>query len=234
MDYRRMRTVKRRTFLQMPLPALSHRGPAIIAHRAAHERDPENSLAAVRAGIQLGVDYVELDVRTAAGGSLVLKHDALTPADQDVPLFDEALALLRASGTGLYLDWKAAAPEAVAGALRRHDMLARTVIYASPDKLRALRRVEPRARIMPEAVSAKTLRQTLEELRPGVVAFDRNDFHDDVIQVARAAGAGIFVDRLGPDDNEAAWRDAIRRGATGIQTDRPGALLTLLRDLNRG
>ena len=64
--------------------------------------------------------------------------------------------------------------------------------------------------------------------KPNVIAFDRRDFRDEIIAVARQANAAIFVDRLGPDDNENSWRDAVNRGATGIQTDRPAELIAWL------
>lgn len=206
----------------------------VIAHRAAHAGHPENSLAAVRAAIALGVDYVELDVRTAADGTLVLKHDALTPGDVGLARFDEALALLAGAKTDLYLDWKAATAEALVQSLRRHGMTNRAVVYGSVEKLSALQKLEPAVRVMPEAVSVEHLRRTIEMLHPRVVAFDRRDFSDPVIAVAKAAGLDIYVDRLGVDDNEAAWVDAMRRGATGIQTDKPEELLALLRRYKRG
>ena len=49
--------------------------------------------------------------------------------------------------------------------------------------------------------------------------------------VEREAGVKIFVDRLGAADNEAAWRDAIARGADGIQTDRPAELIEFLKSV---
>ena len=47
-----------------------------IGHRGAAGHAPENTLAAVRQGIELGVDYVEIDVRRTADGVLVALHDA--------------------------------------------------------------------------------------------------------------------------------------------------------------
>lgn len=219
--------MRRRGFLALGAAALAApaRPFAVIAHRGDHTRHPDNSLEAVSAAIALGVDYVELDVRTAPGGALVLQHDALRPGQgPGLPRFDDALDLLR-HRCGLYLDWKAADPAPLAATLRRHDMLDRTVVYGSPARLAALAALEPRLRIMPEAVDAPTLARLLRELNPKVVAFDRRDFRDDVLALARRAAVDIFVDRLGPDDTEPAWADALARGATGIQTDRPAHLL---------
>lgn len=222
-------------FLSVPvLAAQAPTPPRVIAHRAAHAGHPENSLAAVRAGIAMGVDYVELDVRTAADGTLVLKHDALAVGDTGLARFDEALALLAGARTDLCLDWKAATAEALAGSLRRHGMTGRAVVYGSVERLSALQLLEPAVRVMPEAVSVEHLQKTMKTLHPRVVAFDRRDFSDPVIAVAKAAQLDIYVDRLGVDDNEAAWTDAMRRGATGIQTDKPEELMALLRRYKRG
>lgn len=211
---------------------------AVIAHRAAHQHHPENSLPAIEAAIALGCDYVELDVRTTRDGQFVLHHDAtvergaitnLTFADLGTPLatLDQALTLLRGR-CGVYVDAKQiTAPEIIA-ALRRHDMLAHAVVYGRPALLAELTAAGHPELAMPEAVSAPILAQTLKTLRPKVIAFDRHDFHDDVIALARQANKGIFVDRLGADDNPAAWTDAVRRGATGIQTDRPAELIAAL------
>jgi len=47
-----------------------------IGHRGAAGHAPENTLAAVRQGIELGVDFVEIDVRRTTDGVLVALHDA--------------------------------------------------------------------------------------------------------------------------------------------------------------
>ena len=49
--------------------------PLVIAHRGATRTAPENSLAAFRAAAAAGADAVELDVHSAADGTLVVHHD---------------------------------------------------------------------------------------------------------------------------------------------------------------
>ncbi len=46
-----------------------------IGHRGAAGHAPENTLAAIRKGIALGVDFVEFDVQRSRDGRLVLLHD---------------------------------------------------------------------------------------------------------------------------------------------------------------
>ena len=55
-------------------PAVTTR-PLIIAHRGFSGRYPENTLASVRAALQLGVDFVEIDVQETRDGELIVFHD---------------------------------------------------------------------------------------------------------------------------------------------------------------
>lgn len=48
----------------------------IIGHRGAAGLAPENTIVAIEAGLAAGVDEVEIDLRIAADGTLVLNHDA--------------------------------------------------------------------------------------------------------------------------------------------------------------
>lgn len=48
----------------------------VIAHRGAHQNIPENSLAAYQKAIDLGCDFVEIDVRTTKDGHFVSVHNA--------------------------------------------------------------------------------------------------------------------------------------------------------------
>ena len=48
-----------------------------IGHRGAAGHAPENTIAAIRSGISLGVDFVELDVRRTRDGHLAVMHDEL-------------------------------------------------------------------------------------------------------------------------------------------------------------
>ena len=47
----------------------------IAAHRGAHNNVPENSLAAIKEAIKLGIDIVELDIRFTKDRKMVLMHN---------------------------------------------------------------------------------------------------------------------------------------------------------------
>lgn len=82
----------------------------ILAHRGAHHPETpgvrENTLDAFRAAADVGADGVELDVRRAADGALVVLHDAVLPDGTPVgaraaadlppwlPTLDDALAAM--------------------------------------------------------------------------------------------------------------------------------------------
>ena len=231
------------------------------AHRGEHHRHPENSLPAIQAAVDAGMDYVELDIRTTLDGKLVLMHDPTVNRmthgkgkivemsfDQireldlgarfpgqfpglQVPTFDEALALARKTGIGIYVHCKQALPEELVAAIDRHQMGEHVLFFADnesdPRLLPEIARLRPDWKVMPEAFNPAHVRELMETLRPKIIAFDNRDFDDATIGAAREANAGIFVDRLA--NNPAAWQNAIDRGATGIQTDYPDELAAFLR-----
>jgi glycerophosphoryl diester phosphodiesterase len=63
----------------------------VIAHRGACWELPENTLAAFERAIEVGADFVELDVHAANDGTPVVCHDR--PSGGELRL-DEALATL--------------------------------------------------------------------------------------------------------------------------------------------
>src|SRR5262249_22286470 len=112
----------------------------VIAHRGFHQEAPENTLSAIRAAIELGCQYVELDIRERSEGdagispgkslqgidgrervvaatplaelrTLVLAGSDAQHTDR-VPTFEECLALCRGR-IGIYIDHKQARCEPV-------------------------------------------------------------------------------------------------------------------------
>jgi glycerophosphoryl diester phosphodiesterase len=49
--------------------------PAIIAHRGASGSAPENTLSAFKKALEIGVDYVELDIHLSKDGEIMVIHD---------------------------------------------------------------------------------------------------------------------------------------------------------------
>jgi glycerophosphoryl diester phosphodiesterase len=60
----------------LPRPRSDVQGRVLnVAHRGASGAHPENTLAAIRGALALGVDSIELDVQRSRDGALVLIHD---------------------------------------------------------------------------------------------------------------------------------------------------------------
>ena len=78
--------------------------PVRIAHRGASGAGlaPENTLAAFERAIEIGVDAVELDVRSTRDGALVVLHDPLLDrtTDREGPVHELTLAQVREADAG--------------------------------------------------------------------------------------------------------------------------------------
>lgn len=92
----------------------------VIAHRGASATHPENTVAAFRAAVDQGADWVELDVRRTADGRLAVHHDWALPdgrllvetsaaeLPEHVPQLDGALAACRPLGVNIEIkNWPA-------------------------------------------------------------------------------------------------------------------------------
>lgn len=66
-------SINRATANKLPTPR--HGGVYVVAHRGAHNGIPENTLAAYEAAIEMGVDFVEVDLRTTKDGQIVSIHN---------------------------------------------------------------------------------------------------------------------------------------------------------------
>jgi glycerophosphoryl diester phosphodiesterase len=86
----------------------------VIAHRggAGLNVNLENSLAAIKHAVELGVDEIEIDVRVAPGqnsGIPVLKHDPLLPGETGLPTLAQAISLIN-KRVPLYIEVKPEEP----------------------------------------------------------------------------------------------------------------------------
>lgn len=141
-------------------------GPLRIGHRGAAALEPENTLRSFRRAIDLGVDFVELDVLDLADGTLVVAHsddleevshgraagstrslgvDELRQVAPELPTFEEALSFFASERVGVHVDVKCRRHGAeVARAVRRHGLAARAVASSFwPETLREVRAAAP-------------------------------------------------------------------------------------------
>ena len=140
-----------------PIPK-SKNAFVVISHRGNHVAAQENTLAAFQNAINVGADYVEIDLRTSKDSQLVIMHDAtvnrmtngigkvsdLTWAElkqlkvieknhpewpeQSIPLFSEVLKLCKGK-INIYLDFKNADVNASYQALKKAGMQHSVIVY---------------------------------------------------------------------------------------------------------
>jgi glycerophosphoryl diester phosphodiesterase len=167
-----------------------------IGHRGAAALGPENTLAAFRRAIEVGVDFVEFDVLDLADGTLVLAHsddllevshgvaagrvrplrlEELREVAPELPTLEQALEFFASVEVGLHADVKSVRHgREIAAALRRHGLVERAVAssFWTP-ALRDLRAEEPRLPVgitYPEDRRGLARRQLLAPLVPSAVA----------------------------------------------------------------
>ena len=117
--------------------------PLRIGHRGAAALAPANSLAAIDAGLAVGLDGIEIDV-VAEGGRLLVAH-SVAELGPDSPSLDAVLERIAASPAFLDLDLKAeGAEDELFAALHRHDLVERTIVTSFLRRpLRRLATLEP-------------------------------------------------------------------------------------------
>ncbi len=189
-----------------PPPDLSELPVSMVAHRGLSSGFPENTLVAFQRSMALGVDGIEIDLRSTADGEIVVLHDDTVDRTTDgsgavrtltleqvkaldagsyldpsfaaerVPTFEEVLALTRNSELELVLDVKVHGP-----AVRRRIMHQTERHGAVSSVIIGVRR--------PEDVQAwRYLNPTVR-----LLAFPR-----DVAEIEAFARAGVDAIRLWP------------------------------------
>jgi glycerophosphoryl diester phosphodiesterase len=159
--------------IAVPPPAgENHQRILRIGHRGAAGHAPENTIAAIRAGISLGVDFVELDVQRTRDGRLVVMHDKLVDRTTDgtglvskmtwdelqlldagsgerVPCVEDALAAANGHA-GAILEAKTPGIGPAIHRMVRASAFSGQVIYASflHEEILEIARIDPLARTM--------------------------------------------------------------------------------------
>ena len=188
----------------------------VIAHRGASAELPENTLPAFERAIEIGADYVEIDVHADAQGRLVVTHEP-PRARRGYPTLEAALDLMRGR-IGVMVELK------TPSRYRRHNVVARTVrLLSDADTLVCFQR-----RPLEEARALRPGLRTVQHVGFAVSIRAARDawaagFHD-----ARVTPRGIrAAQRLGlvplvyTVNDERRMRDLAAMGAAGIFTDRP-------------
>jgi glycerophosphoryl diester phosphodiesterase len=223
-------------------------GPVLrVGHRGAAALAPANTIQAVEAALEQDVDFVELDVFGRPDKTLVLGHSRRELGDEPVTLEDVFAFLAEtAPHVGLLADLKGAGwEEELVEALRRHDLVERTVACTSNVvALETLRRLEPRlgrSRTYPRGrlyfagrrfsipVGGPVLRAMrialphriaglIEEVQASAVTLKQHVVSRAVVERCHELGVAVFVWTV---NSRAVCRRLDALGVDGVITDDP-------------
>jgi glycerophosphoryl diester phosphodiesterase len=214
----------------------------VIAHRGASSEETENTLPAFERAIELGADFVELDVQASSDGELVVFHDLrldrLTEArgplrtrraaelrELGIPTLEEVLELT-AGRIGVMAELKSP------WLFRRHDVVARTAALLPSDGVvvsfsrRAIletRRLRPGLRTVQHVGYGTSIRAAAAFA--WAAGYDAARVTPRGIAKGQALGLETTVYTVNDEARMLALRDL---GVSGIFTDCPGRALAAL------
>lgn len=215
----------RRTFLDA-----SSREVLVASHRATHHIHPENSLKAIQAAIDLGVDIIEIDVKVSKDGVPFLMHDRtldrtttgkgdpeelawdelqeLSIVDKGkktsykIPSLEAALEL--ADGKILVdLDLKTDRVDKVMSVVKRLDMTQYVFFFDSDyEVLSRIKELDDDVMIMPRAHSVGQADTAIRMFDPPVVHIDFSFYTEECVQLIKNSYARAWINALGEYDKQ--------------------------------
>ena len=220
--------------------------PFIIAHRGFSGRYLENTLAAVRGALELGVDFVEIDVHETRDDGLVVFHDyrlkricgvrgkvrdatlsAIKRLNPQVPTLAEVLRLCRGRARVL-IEIKRADPRQVAALIKKLGMEREVIVFSlSVPRVKAFAEAAPQ--VARFGLIARNLRFSLHALRStlhvsGVGLSRRLVTSPRVVEAIHRRGWKLFVWTV---NRESEMEKLARWGVDGLITNHPDRALAL-------
>jgi glycerophosphoryl diester phosphodiesterase len=221
----------------------------ISYHRGANRYAPENTIPAIEKAAVLRADYIEIDIRPTKDGKYVLLHDGTLNrttngkgpirdstfaevaklsagawfgrpfAETRVPLLSDGLTAMGKKSYA-YLDAKDITPADLLDAMRKHELVERSVVYQSKQYLAKLKTLEPKVRPLPPLGRVSQFDQVAAIAPYG---FDTNwsILSAELIAKAHKAGIQVFSDAMGANETIEQYQKAIGWGIDVIQTDHP-------------
>jgi len=225
------------------LPRHGHGRILRIGHRGAAGHAPENTIASIRKGISLGVDFVELDVRSTRDGRLVLMHDALVDRTTDgtgpvsemtwdelqlldagngelVPCVEDALAAANGHA-GAILEAKTTGIGPALQRVVRASAFTGEAIYASflHEEILEIRKLDPFARTMALMECVPVSGASLAcDANATLVGLSLNCATAEFIAVLHDAGLEVLLYTV---NDSRVIQCAIEFGADGVISDYP-------------
>ncbi len=201
----------------------------VAAHRGAHIDNFENSIESIHRAIALGVDIVELDVRTTKDGYLVLMHDSyinrtttgkgkvedltlselrtykLTGdygkvSEETIPTFEEALKEIKGK-IMVDIDMKTDNVNGLVEAVEKTGTIDDVFFFIKDNNiLDAIRALNPSAQLMPRAYSYEMAESAIARYAPDIVHISPDFYTTKLTAMLRENNARIWINSLGMND----------------------------------
>ena len=225
-----------------------------IGHRGAAALEPENTLRGFRKAIELGLDYVELDIRRCKSGELVVIHDEAVDRttsgkglvedrtlqqlqkldagkSERIPALKEAIDLCKGK-IGMIIELKEAGMEEDVVELAGNEWNGRLVISSFFHKRvkRAKELAETKRAGVKTAIinlgNPVNIVEIVKGAKANIYLTDR--YYIDARTVDNLRRAGIIV-AIGGGDTEKDIRSTLQLKPDMLSSDRPDLLLKVLR-----
>lgn len=235
------------------LAADAQRTVEVVVHRGANEYAPENTFAAAKKCIEIGVDYIEIDVRRSEDGVHYILHDRTLDRttngagpirelsseeidrldagswfdprfkDERVPRLEDYLEWAQGK-VKIYFDVKDADLETLI-ALTRQYGFADACFFWFGNRGTALkfRELAPDLPLKINASTPEAIREAKQKFDMQIIECGVRDMTDELFAVCRELDLKVMV-RQGRNDADA-FRVTIEKGADMINLDHPDAFL---------
>lgn len=231
----------------------------VVVHRGANHLAPENTFAAAAKAIELGVDYVEIDVHRSLDGVHYIHHDLMLGrttdgwgpvrlrsseyidqldagswfdpefAGEPVPHLETYLRWIKGKAK-VYLDVKTADLEKMVDLIYELEMENDTFYWFWSDSmLEKFRELAPELRVKINAHTPEEVREVQKKYDPYIIECNVNEITPEMLATCRDLNIKIMAYA---DSNTAEEYEAvIRSEADLVNLDRPLLYLEQLRQL---
>lgn len=221
----------------------------VMAHRSIMTAAPENTLPGFQQAIDLGVEWIETDVRLTKDGRHVILHDATLDRTTDgsgrvdaatlghivsldagnwfstsftgasVPTLPDILDFCK-NRINLYLDCKAIDIDLLIREVIDHGMENQVVVFADPVTLSRGRDLDGKVPIMPSINKQLASDDWIDLLHPEAIEVHAHHLTQDLVDDFHTKDVIVQAQTLGDRDNPAMWKRCLDLGVDWIQTDK--------------
>ncbi|HOX39269.1 MAG TPA: glycerophosphodiester phosphodiesterase family protein [Candidatus Brocadiia bacterium] len=225
----------------------------IVAHRGANELAPENTFASAELCVEMGVDYVEVDVRTSRDGVFYVLHDEMVNrttngsgpicmlnsaqvdkldagswfnprfSDQRIPRLDAFLRWIKGRAK-VYFDVKTCDVNELAALIRETGFDKDGFIWAaSPITQKAFQIAAPDLALKVNVSTPEDVREAKRVFDARIVEFETGCITPEMMSTCRDVGVKTMACQSAKDP--AAYRKVIETGTDYIILDHPDAFI---------